>query len=243
MGRWLSFLDRVGLVELSPQERVREEARRAAAAARAPEPAEDLIAQTEALGEALPDEAPPSAPAAPVGPALTDAQIYAGRDLADIYGDAGVPVSPFPADQLLRVLDGLQAMEEPVRRAAIFAMDAADDAWTLGDPLLDAQRKIEVLDGELVRLDGARDAAESEGASGLAAQDEYQEQATATIREQIAELEEMLENVLRTVADDRSQIRLELEQKRAAIVREADRYQEEIRRLRTLAYVFPQPDN
>lgn len=239
MGRWKLALEKVGLIELSAAER----------AALAPTPAapaitedeqslDELLAESAALTASI-DDTPSAPPPPPPTEALSDGDLFAGRELEAIYADANVPTSPYPAEQLLRVLDGLQAMNEPMRRAAIDAMDAADDAWTLEDPLVDAQRKVRVLEGELHRLGDMQTGAETQATDDLTAQDAYQEQATQTIRAQIAELEAMLENELRTVADERARIQRELEEKRGAIAREAARYQDEIARLQSLVRAFP----
>jgi hypothetical protein len=248
-------LEKAGLVELSDSDRARIEGeRRAPSGEPTSQSIEELLAETAALTSSLGDDAadtalppvddvpdaPPPLPA-DVAP-LSDGELFAGRDLEQIYADAAVPPSPYPAEKLLRVLDGLAAMDEPMRRAAIDAMDAADDAWTLSDPLLDAERKVGALDGELARLDKAAHDAEVEAQSGLEAQDAYQSQATETIRAQMAELEEMLEAELRTVAEARANIQLELEQRRAAITREAARYRDEIAQLQRLGHSFPDAD-
>jgi hypothetical protein len=69
-----------------------------------------------------------------------------GIALADIFAAAGVPDSPYPAEKLLRLLDGLRAMDAGTRKAAVLAMDAADDNWQIGDCIADADRKISALD-------------------------------------------------------------------------------------------------
>jgi hypothetical protein len=71
----------------------------------------------------------------------------AGRHaFADIFAAAGVPDSPYPAEKLLRLLDGLRAMDAGTRKAAVLAMDAADDNWQIGDCLRDADLKISALE-------------------------------------------------------------------------------------------------
>lgn len=259
MGRWLTFLEKAGIVELSPAERAKRDAVKPKADSEpSSQSIEELLAESAALTSSLGDDpatsalppvdepwdrdGPPPLPtsgSAPMATPLSDGELFGGRELAQIYAESSIPASPYPAEKLLRVLDGLAAMDPSMRRAAVDAMDAADEAWALSDPLLDAERKISALDGELRRLDAASHDAEEEATAGLQAQAEYQAQATDTIRAQIAELEEMLETELRTVAEARANIQLELEQRRAAITREAARYRDEIVRLQQLGHFFP----
>jgi hypothetical protein len=245
MARWLKLLERAGLVELSPEEAARAAAAAGSAAPRAPsaEELDALLADTADITASLDGGARASgvpaakgtAPAAPV----PEPELFAGRDLSQVYTEAGIPRSPYQAEQLLRVLDGLQAMPPAVRVAAVQAMDAADDAWSLGDPLLDAQRKVKALEGETDRLRATESQAESQAQADLAEQDTYQAQATEQIRAQIAELENLLGTELGQVATERARIQARLEETRHAVAREIARYRDEIARLRSLEQTFP----
>ncbi len=239
MGRWLSFLEKAGLVELSAGDRTRAEAARASQAAEVD--IEALLASSsEAVAEVEAGEpAPlPSAPPPPLPAVDGSSTIVEGRPLEEIYAESNISGSPFSAEKLLRVLDGLAAMEPAIRIAAIIAMDAADEAWTLGDPLLDANRKSKVLEQQVTRLDHHYAALRDQAEADLAAQDEYRDNATQTIRTQIAELEEMLQAELDTVSVEKARISSELEAARQAASREAARYRTEIERLSVLPQTF-----
>ena len=115
-----------------------------------------------------PDEATtdsPGVPAAeiPISPLpVPEGGIDEGVALDDIFALAGVSPSPFPAEKLLRLLDGLRAMDAATRKTAVLAMDAAEDSWQISDPVLDAQRKIAALEAYKRRLAAQVAAAEEQ---------------------------------------------------------------------------------
>ncbi len=150
--------------------------------------------------------------------------------------------SPFPAEKLLRLLDGLKAMEPAMRRAAVLAMDAADEAWTIDDAVLDAQRKVSALEAADQYVQTALTQAEEAAAAELQTQDQYRERATSSIRQQVAELEQLLENELRKVAEERAAIQGRLELQRASAAIERQRLAEEANRLRTIGASFGTED-
>ncbi len=233
---------------------------KAAAGASAADDVDQLLKDTEALlastgpakaapRAAAPPPPPPPAPkaaptwnpqpsaratpkAAPAGDAPTG--VAEGRPLAEIYAAAGVPASPYPAEKLLRLIEGLKAMDPAMRKAAILAMDAADDAWTLEDPLGDAQRKIAALEGAKATLGATVGKAEARVEAELRAADAYQKEATEKIRAQIAELESLLEQELTTVANQRSEAQARAQSTREAAAREAARLDQEIAGLSTI---------
>lgn len=234
---FLKALSKVGLVELESGE-----------ASAASEPAarevdlDALSADISALEAQLdPDSSGAQGAAAPVQPVhMGDAVsgVDEGRPFEELYEQAGVKPSPFPAEKLLRLLDGLKAMDDKTRTAAVRAMDAADDAWSIEDPVLDAQRKIAALKNCTDELDQVVAAARQQAEADLKARDEYQREATATIRQQIAEMEAALEKELAQVAQERATIQAHLEAARQAGAREAARLMGEVERLTEILRIF-----
>jgi hypothetical protein len=126
-------------------------------------------------------------------PAATE--VIAGStplNLSEIYANEGVPPSVYPAERLLRLLDGLSSMEEPVRRTAIAAMDAADESWSIADPVADAGAKINALSTHAQRLQGSLQALEAETQTRVGELNTRAEQAVGAIRKQIADLEALV---------------------------------------------------
>ena len=70
----------------------------------------------------------------PVGQVLAvDSVIPEGLDVAEIYTDANVVSSVYPYEKFVKLVDGLAALDDTAKKAALAAMDAADDTWTVGD--------------------------------------------------------------------------------------------------------------
>ena len=263
MSRFLRTLVKVGLVQLDPEEEAKMAAGGAPAASEASDGDEDvekLLRETEALlGNSAPKAppapagrpAPPPPPAGraaappppplpkPSGPVPTD--VVEGRPLAEIYAEAKVPVSPFSAEKLNRLLEGLKAMDPAMRKAAVMAMDAADDAWTIMDPLEDAQRKVAALQRAKNQLGEVVGAAEAEADRALKAADARQKEATEKIRAQIAELEALLQEELTEVANSRATSQSKLHAAREAAAREASRLDQEISALNGILVAFAPP--
>ena len=151
---------------------------------------------------------------------------------------SGVPDSPFPVEKLLKMLEGLKALPAASRKAAVLALDAADENWSIADVILDAQRKTRALREEQGRLDTHIAAAEAQAQSDITDAESYLEQATATIREQIAELETLLQQEVQQVADQKSQITQTLQSSRDAAARQRARLDSEIARIAQVPLTF-----
>lgn len=68
-----------------------------------------------------------------------------GASFADIYATANVPVAPKSAEEILSLIDNMNALPEPQRKIAIFAMDKADGSWSAQEVLSDAAAKVNAL--------------------------------------------------------------------------------------------------
>jgi hypothetical protein len=170
-----------------------------------------------------------------------DTGITEGLSLEEIYALAQVAPSPYPAEKLLKVLDGLRAMDAATRKAAILAMDAADEGWSVEDTVLDAQRKIQALQEASAKLVDVVAQAEAKALGDLQAQEHYQQEATASIRKQIADLEELLQQELQKVAEEKATIQARVQQAREACARETARFEQEITRLQEIPQGFAPP--
>lgn len=160
----------------------------------------------------------------------------------EIYAHANLPASRYPAERLLRLLDGLAAMDENTRLAAVTAMDQADDTWSLEDPIQDARNKATALEAfatslesDLQRLTGELDAQiqDSQAREGEEA---------ARIRSQIADLEALLARRVETGAQERTQF----EAQRKVLAQETASQVKALKalssRLRALVFQFPEKE-
>ncbi len=160
----MNFLEKAGLV--------RQEA---------PAQAEPAVAAGAAAAE-VPSATPTPSPTV----ARSEA---AGLPLDEIYAQAGVTASLYPAERLLRLVDGLSAMDATTRNLAIKAMDAADESWTIADPLADATAKLKALTAHAQTVQASVLQFERETQERMEAMRLRQEEKLGEIRKQMAELE------------------------------------------------------
>lgn len=144
-----------------------------------------------------------------LGPTAQDAALAAGDGvpvrLEDIYAEAGIAASAYPAERLLRLIDGLSAMDPTTRLMAIKAMDAADESWTIDDPLADAEAKVQALQRYSERLQAKLQKTEQETQARLEAVAARQEKVVGDIRKQIAELEALVAREEERAAQERAE--------------------------------------
>ncbi len=175
----LKFLERAGLVTTEPSSDVSASA-----------------VSTTAYHSA--DFANPSAVAYEV--ADSDAQ---GLDLQQVYAQYGLTSAAFPAERLLRLIDGLSTMDEANRQIAIGAMDVADDSWSIGDVLADASKKIDALTLHRTNLEEMHQEFEREVQTNLNALSSHQDKVVSDIQQQIAELQNLIERELQRTQKER----------------------------------------
>lgn len=196
----------------------------------------DLLESAHAAPQALPENDPgtPLANEAPVAD-------VSGLSLAQIYDGAGVAPASYPAERLLRLLDGLKAMDEGTRRQAIAAMDAADDTWTINDPLHDASAKIAAIEAHAATLRAGVTQAEQDTQLALSAAQKRQDTSVAEIKRQISELEGLLERELARGAQESAALTSALQSKKEAALRELESLMRTVGEFRALVSQFKSP--
>lgn len=241
MKGFLNLLAKAKLIELSEDERL---------AASAEPPQEAPVARPEAcaegpasprLREQASDE-PAAVPAASALPSLAEAcPNLEGHAFEDIFAAAQVPVSPYPAEKLLRLLDGLRAMDAGTRKMAVLAMDAADDNWQISDCLSDADLKIAALEEHKRQLAAQLQDRERQSTELVDQIRQVLDEGTAAIRKQIAELEQLLEREVTRAAQETTSVEAGLRAARESAARETRRVDAEIDRLREIPTTFKAP--
>ena len=191
------------------------------------------------LNEALP---PPLHEPAPVLTQYAESDdVIEGRGFDDIFASANLPISPYPAERLLRLLDGLREMDELTRKAAVRAMDGADDNWTMADPVIDAQRKIAVLESYKEVVNQQVTHLQEKVATEVSDLKTKQERAIAEIRKQISELERLLDREMQKTTENIVGLESGIKAAREAAAREAQRLSTEIDRLQVIQTQFANP--
>ncbi len=130
--------------------------------------------------------------------------------LDDIYARAGIEPALYPAERLLRLMEGLSAMDEPTRLMAIRAMDAADESWTMADPLKDAAAKVTALATHSDSIKQQLQQRELETQSLLSDVLAHQEKVVGDIRRQISELEALVARELSRSAQETATLQASL---------------------------------
>jgi hypothetical protein len=191
----------------------------------------------EPVMETAPESVAPEPPAAPALPVPTG-PVVEQRPFEAIYAEQSVAASPFPAEKLLKILDGLAALEPTSRKAAVLALDAADDSWTIDDSLLDAERKVRALAAARGQLEAQARQALEQARDDIAARETRQQDAVTKVRAQIAELEALLEREVTRATEEKAALESAARSTKEACVREAARLDTEALRLKRVAEMF-----
>lgn len=181
----LDFLEKAGLVTRDP--------------AQAEPPIDLSITPVAAPASVAAAPAPVGAPSGPSAPAqsVPVAPILASDlDVDGIYARAGIAPASYPAERLLRLVDGLAAMDPATRLMAIQAMDMADESWTIADPLRDATAKLSALGAHGDQLKADLQHIEQQTQAELDNVSARRDQVVGEIRKQIAELQALVEREL-----------------------------------------------
>lgn len=211
----MSFLEKAGLVKNEP-----------------------AVAQEISDGQTTGDAMTPPTPF--VMPATTGGD-GAALKLDQIYANAGIVVSSYPAERLLRLVDGLSAMDEATRLMAIKAMDAADESWTIEDPLADAAIKVKALNAHAQALQLNMQALERDTQTQLDATAASQAQVISDIKKQIAELEALVSRELARTAQETATHEANLNAAKSQAARELGEIAQISQRLQGLSAQFGTP--
>ncbi|UXI68634.1 hypothetical protein [Tahibacter amnicola] len=199
------------------------------------------VAPTEPVAETpsepVAEPAPPEEPLPPP-PVSGTGELVEQRPFDAIYAEQAVPASSFPAEKLLKILDGLGALDPAARIAAVRALDAADDSWTIDDALLDAERKTRALGAARAQLEQHARTALEQARTAIAERDQRQQDAVTHIRTQIAELEALLEREVTRATEEKAAIEGAARGTKEACLREVSRLEGEVARLKRIAEIF-----
>lgn len=164
-----------------------------------------------------------------------------GLTFVDIYGRQGVTEAQFPVERLLKLVDGLRALDPTTRRAAITAMDVADETWSMDDVLADADAKMAALRGHQRQMQGAADGVVQANRERVAALESSRDGRLTELRQQIAALEAQIQDAVGSTAADVAKLQSESESNKAALLRETQRIDAHILNLEELVAQFRQP--
>lgn len=180
----------------------------------------------------------PDTDATPATDGDSDYALAEGVAFDAIYRDAQVPDAAFPIERLQKLIDGLRQLDPTTQKAAVLAMDAADESWTMEDVLRDAQRKTDALhaynEGTTAKLAQIEKNVERDIASMTSDKDAT----IADLRKRIAELQQQLEAATSQHASDIATLSARKAAAEQAAERERQRVTECINRINNLIHPF-----
>lgn len=200
-------------------------------------------AAAESRGARPPAPAPAPASTDEAAPAPAEALpgVEEGLSFADIYARQGLAEAAFPVERLQKLVDGLRTLDPTTRRAAITAMDVADETWSMDQVLADADAKIDALRGHQRHLQAGADALVQAHRERIAALESSRDTRVAELRRQIAALEAQVQDAIGATAADVARLLSESESNKAALQRETQRLDAQIAGLQELAAQFRTP--
>lgn len=251
----LLALSKVGLIELDPAERKRLEKAKSTKKSDVSmadidklleqegiDPKAGAVSKTSKKGkaQAAPAKSSPAASKkkSPAKSKPPGNEKISKRPFQEIYSAAKIEASVYSAEKMLKLIDGLSSMDGSTRKTAIMAMDAADDAWTIADPVMDAKRKISALGAHQSALDGQVAQLQKQTEQEVQKLDAFSAEAEKSINAQVAKLLEQLKSELEKVSAQKEALRLRLAQNTAVALEEQSRLTSEIQRLENLPKTF-----
>jgi hypothetical protein len=213
----------------------------AEAHAAAPASTEDSELDAIIRRAAQADAGPPRAEAPAETPSGDAVGVEEGLSFADIYGRQNVAEASFPVERLLKLVEGLRTLDPTTRRAAIMAMDVADETWSMDQVLADADAKLAALRGHQRQMQGAADALVQANRERIAALESSRDGRVGELRQQIAALETQIHDVIGTTAADVAKLQSESESNKAALLRETQRIDAHVLNLQELVAQFRPP--
>ncbi len=161
-----------------------------------------------------------------------------GLTFADIYARQRVAEASFPVERLLKLVEGLRALDPTTRRAAIMAMDVADETWSMEQVLADADAKVAALRGHQRQMQGAANGVVQANRERVAALESSRDVRLAELRQQISALEAQIQDAIGSTAADVAKLQSESESNKAALLRETQRIDAHVLNLQELAAQF-----
>ena len=175
----------------------------------------------------------------PVGKILAvDTVIPEGLDVADIYADAGIVASVYPYEKFIKLVDALAALDDNAKKAALAAMDAADDAWTASDIFSDLCIKRTALSQYQRDIEATVLNLEAKANDEVASTKTQSDERVAEMRAKISELEQGIQNEFQATGKTIGELHAQLAANKSAGEREGQRIGAVISRMTIVENVY-----
>jgi hypothetical protein len=186
----------------------------------------------------MPNDSPDAAPGQD---GSDDYVVPEGVAIDQIFQEANVPESSFPIERLQKLIDGLRQLDPTTQKAAVLAMDAADDTWTIDGVLKDAQAKTDALHAYADRVAAKAAQIQQSVERDIAGMTSAKDSAIADIQAQIADLQRKLEATASQHATDISGLASKRTNAQQAADRERQRVIEVVNKINNLVHPFLSP--
>ena len=219
MGKLVDLLVKANLVRYSDDEQAEDE-----------QPPPSTIAE--------PQSADPGFSSSNTAPCEAQAALCEGTPFESIYQAAQLPAVPYTAEKLLRLLGGLRAMDAATRKAAVTAMDEADDSWDIAGVIADAKAKMTALSQHKQALAAQVQRNEATAREASQSVQDALAQTTTEVRKQMADLEALLQRESAKAAQQTAALEANQRSAREALLHEVGRIDGEIDRLNEVPATF-----
>lgn len=178
MSRLAKILEKAGLIE-----------REASEAQDMPPPEPQVVIDERPE----PTPTPPTPRPSPMDNSDEDYVLPEGISTESIYQDAAIPACTYSVERLAKLIDGLKQLDPATQRAAVLAMDSADDTWAIEDIVEDAKKKIDALRKYSERTSGKAQQIQDRIRLDVQRLNGDKDKAIKDIQSQIADLQQLLE--------------------------------------------------
>jgi chromosome segregation ATPase len=211
---------------------------------RGPPPAEPapLYARTSAPAFD-PTPAPAADAAVPVDGSDDDYVVPEGISTDAIYQQAAVPASAYSVERLAKLIDGLKQLDPATQRAAVLAMDAADDTWAIEDIVEDARKKIDALRTYSEHTSAKLQQIQAKVRDQIQRLNGDKDKAVNDIQAQIADLQKLLESTGAKHAAEIAKLNSQATSAQQAADRERVRVSDQAKKMAALVQPFVTTSN
>jgi hypothetical protein len=167
-----------------------------------------------------------------------DTVIPEGLDVIDIYAGAGVVSSVYPYEKFVKLVDALASLDDSAKKAALSAMDAADDFWTVGDIASDLANKRTALVQYQRDIEATVFNLEAKANDAITETKTQSDARVADMRAQIAALEQSIQDEFQATGQRIGELHTQLAANKSAGEREGQRISAVVFKMTTIEKTY-----
>lgn len=156
-----------------------------------------------------------------------------------VFAEANLPEAKFPAEKLLKMLDGMTSLTAETQRISVQAMAAAGD-WTVEGVVEDAAAKLAVIEKTINEFGATSTNLDKNAQQDIKNENEYLAEATKTIQEEMQKLEQKLQEQMKTVKTNIESIRATCSAKQDEVSECVAEMRREQKKYQRILGLFPQ---